>query len=59
MNRYLISDLALTDLLGRKIGIDYKIKAHRIIDFLKKKKEEMLTKIPLQSGEFEDGRSGL
>ena len=54
--RHLISDAALSVLLGSKLGINYRIKAHYIFNFISKLKSKMLEEIPIETGEMGDGR---
>jgi len=51
----LISDLAMTDLFGSKIGINYRIKAHTIIQYLRDLKTRLRIKFEAVDGVFPDG----
>ena|SRR3990167_5406314 len=52
----MVSDKCLTAILGHKIGVDYAVKAHKVIAFLKNIKKEMLDTVPVISGHFLDRR---
>ena len=46
----------MTALLGSKIGINYRIKAHYVTEFLTNLKQKMRQHIAIKSGVFIDGR---
>lgn len=47
------SNNSLEDLLSHKFGINFKIKAHRVLKFLQDKTKELEEEIPISTGVIE------